>query len=152
MPRHSLSLVIAASLLALAPDAGSAQSPRANVLMQLNQAARSAAARGFRPDPAAFNRDAVVGMLASRTSSFMELNLTGGASYVISGACDEDCADMDLRLFPSTSSDPLVQDTEDDDNPVISFVAPRTGRYMLAVDMARCQERLCYYAFRVLRR
>ena len=152
MRRSLLSLAFAAALLALTPDAGAAQNPRANVLVQLNQAARSAAPRGFRPDPAAFNRDAVVGMLASRTSSFLELNLTGGVNYIITGACDEDCGDMDLRLFPATSSNPLVEDTGDDDNPVISFVAPRTGRYMLAVDMARCQERYCYYAYRVLRR
>ncbi len=152
MRRALLWFAVAVAGLAILPHTAAAQNSRTNVLNQLNVANRSAAARGFRPDPTVFDRSAVVGMLASRSTSFLELNLVGGANYFIVAACDEDCSDLDLRLFPTTSRTAFVEDTGEDDNPVISFTAPRTGRYMLAVDMARCQERLCYYAYRVLRR
>lgn len=151
MTRQLLPVAFAAALLAL-PRAGAAQDFRATVLSQLDAAARPVAQGGFRPEPSVFDRDAVVGSLANGTTSMMELNLVAGVSYFIPAACDEDCSDLDLRLFSADGTTPVAEDTGEDDIPMLTFTAPRSGRYMLAVDMAACAESMCYYGFRVYRK
>ena len=142
---------LAAALLAL-PRVGEAQDYRRTVLAQLDAAAQPVVRGGFSADPSVFSRDAQVGALAQGATSMLELNLTSGVRYFIAAACDEDCTDMDLRLYSSDSSTALAQDTSDDDYPMINFTAPKTGRYMLAVDMAKCSGSVCYYGYRVFRK
>jgi hypothetical protein len=151
MRKLALPLAVAAAMLAL-PCAGEAQDYRQTVLSQLDAAAGPVVRGGFSADPNVFNRDAQVGALAQGATSMLEINLTAGVRYFIAAACDEDCTDMDLRLFPSNSSTAVAQDVGDDDVPMINFTAPRSGRYMLAVDMAKCTGSVCYYGFRVFRR
>ena len=139
------------AVLALSTPAA-AQDFRATVTAQLDAAAQPVKNSGFKDDPTVFARDVMVGMLANGTSSFVEINLTSGATYFIAAACDQDCEDMDLRLFSPESTTPLKQDTGDDDYPMITFTAQKTGRYMLAVDMAKCKEGMCYYGYRVFRK
>ncbi|HEV2148421.1 MAG TPA: hypothetical protein VGR37_13545 [Longimicrobiaceae bacterium] len=152
MRRPLLSVAFAAAALALVPASGSAQDYRSTVLSQLDAAARPVVNSGFRQDGDVLSRDAIVGMLAPGTSAFMELNLTQGTSYFIAAACDNDCSDMDLRIFSADSTTPVAEDTKDDDYPMLTFVAPRTGRYMLAVDMSKCSGSMCYYGYRVFRK
>ncbi|HEX2187610.1 MAG TPA: hypothetical protein VHG51_01870 [Longimicrobiaceae bacterium] len=147
----SLAAAAAAAFVAL-PGTAHAQDFRATVVAQLDAAARPVTGNGFRADPGVFSRDVVVGALAKGTSSFQEINLQAGASYFIAAACDEDCSDMDLRLFASDSDEALAEDTKEDDYPMITFTAPKTGRYMLAVDMAACGESMCYYGYRVFKK
>jgi hypothetical protein len=151
MNRSLLFAALAAASLAL-PRAGAAQDYRATVLAQLDAAAQPVTSNGFRPEPSVFSRDAVVGMLKGGVSSVMEINLQQGVSYFIAGACDQDCSDLDLRLFAPGSSDVFAEDTQTDDYPMLTFTAPRTGRYMLSVDMAECSEGSCYYGYRVFRK
>jgi hypothetical protein len=151
MNRSLLFAALAAASLAL-PRAGAAQDYRATVLAQLDAAAQPVTSNGFRPEPAVFSRDAIVGMLKGGTSSVMEINLQQGVNYFIAAACDEDCSDLDLRLYSPDSTTPLAEDTKDDDYPMLTITAPRTGRYMLSVDMAECSEGSCYYGYRVFRK
>jgi hypothetical protein len=151
MNRTLASVALAAAMLAL-PGAGAAQDFRATVLAQLDAAARPVVQGGFRLEPSVFDREAVVGALAKGATSMMEVTLVAGVSYFIAGACDEDCSDMDLRIFSADSSTPLAEDTKEDDYPMLTFTAPRSGRYMLAVDMAECKESMCYYGYRVYRK
>ena len=151
-----LPLAVLTALLALPRD-GAAQDYRQLVVKQLEAASGPVREAGFRPDATVFDRNDVVGMLAGGTSSFVELNLTGGASYFVAGACDQDCTDMDLRLFSAESTTPLAEDTGEDDYPMLNFTAPKTGRYMLAVDMPGCHDedrkaKMCYYGYRVFRK
>lgn len=146
-----LTLALAAAALAL-PRAGAAQDYRAVVLAQLDTVARPAAQGGFRADPGVFDRQSVIGALGKGATSMMEVTLVGGASYFIAGACDGDCTDMDLRIFAADSSTPVAEDTAEDDAPMLSFTAPKSGRYMLAVDMAECSESMCYYGVRVFKK
>lgn len=151
-----LSLVLSLAALA-APAQGAAQDFRATVTSQLNAAARPVTNAGFKNDPSVFSRDVMVGMLSGGTSAFVELSLTGGTRYFIAAACDQDCSDMDLRLFSADSTTPVAEDTKDDDYPMVNFVAPKTGRYMLAIDMAKCGEgdastSMCYYGYQVFRK
>lgn len=147
----SAAAAVAAAILAL-PRAGAAQDFRATVLSQLDAAARPVVQNGFRVEPSVFERDAVVGGLAQGASSFLELSLQGGVSYFIAAACDQDCSDLDLRLFPSDNATAVAEDTGEDDYPMINFTAPKSGRYMLAVDMPKCGGSICYYGFRVFRK
>ena len=90
--------------------------------------------------------------LAKGATSMMEVPLVGGVNYFIAGACDEDCSDLDLRIFAADNTTPVAEDTAEDDAPMLNFKAPRSGRYMLAVDMAECKESMCYYGYRVYRK
>ncbi len=151
MNRTFASVALAAAIFAF-PRAGAAQDYRAIVMAQLDTVARPIAQNGFRPEPSVLDRDAVVGALAKGATSMMEITLVGGVNYFIAGVCDGDCSDLDLRLFSADSTTPVAEDTADDDAPMLTFTAPKSGRYMLAVDMAECKESMCYYGYRVFRK
>ena len=151
MHRQLLAVAFAAAALVF-PRAGAAQDYRATVLAQLDAAARPVVQGGFRLEPSVFDRQAMVGALAKGASSMLEVTLVGGVSYFIAAACDEDCSDLDLRIFSADSTTPVAEDTKEDDYPMLTFTAPKSGRYMLAVDMAECKESTCYYGFRVFRK
>ena len=151
MRKLALPFVLALAFAA-APREGAAQDFRATVTAQLDAAARPVTNNGFKSDPTVFSRDVVVGMLANGTTSFVELNLVAGARYFVAAACDEDCDDMDLRVFAPGTTTALAQDVGEDDYPMINFTASKSGRYMLAIDMAKCSEAMCYYGYRVFRK
>ncbi len=150
MRRLPLPFLVAAAFAL--PSAVEAQDFRATVTGQLTAASRPVTSNGFRNDPSVLSRDIVVGMLANGTTSMVELTLEGGAMYFIAAACDEDCEDMDLRIFAPGKTTVLAEDTKDDDYPMINFAAPSSGRYMLAVNMAKCKEAMCYYGYQVFKK
>lgn len=76
---------------------------------------------GYKNDPTVLSRDVLVGMLGDGTSSMVELTLEGGREYFIAAACDEDCHDLDLRIFAPGQTSVLVEDTKDDDYPMNHF-------------------------------
>ncbi|HEX2091542.1 MAG TPA: hypothetical protein VHG28_04030 [Longimicrobiaceae bacterium] len=151
MRKLAYTLAAAAALLAL-PRAGEAQDYRQTVVAQLEAASQPVVRQGFAADASVFNRDVQIGALAQGATSMVELNLTAGARYFIAAACDEDCSDLDLRIFPADNATALAEDTGEDDYPMVTFTAPTTGRYMLAVDMAKCTGSVCYYGYRVFRK
>ncbi len=151
MRRLLLSVAFAAALLAL-PRAAAAQDYRTIVVSQLDTVAGPIARSGFRAEPSVFDRDVVVGALGQGATSMLELNLVGGVNYFIPAVCDGDCSDMDLRIFSTDNTTAVAEDTADDDVPMLNFTAPKSGRYMLAVDMAKCSASICYYGFRVYRK
>jgi len=69
--------------------------------------------------------------------------LTEGVTYVIVGACDEDCPDLDLKLFHG--GELVKQDTAPDATPTIVFRPAWTGNYTLRVIMAKCNKNPCWY-------
>lgn len=144
-----IQLLLASSALLWAADAG-AQDWRTMVVEQLATAAPTIHGAGLGRDAAVLNGNEVFGLLADDATSFVELRLEEGAEYLIAAACDNDCSDLDLRIFDE-DLDLLDKDVEEDDFPVLRFTASRPGQYMLAVDMAACSEKLCYYGFRVYR-
>lgn len=150
MRRIALPFVVAIGLSL--PGAAGAQDFRTTVTTQLAAAARPVTSNGFRNDPSVLSRDVLVGMLANGTSSMVELTLVQGGRYFIAAACDQDCEDMDLRIFAPGKTTALAEDTKDDDYPMITFTAPSSGRYMLAVDMAKCKEAMCYYGYQVFKK
>jgi hypothetical protein len=148
------STILAVALLAavLGPTRLAAQTHRDVIISQLDAAAAIKKPDGFRPAGDALPRDVVVGVLPAGGAVAFELSLTGGSTYFISGVCDGDCADLDLRVIDPDDGETVIEDIEDDDVPMLEFVAPRTGPYLLSVMMPDCSEDLCYFGYRVLKK
>lgn len=84
------------------------------------------------------------GDLRNQASTTWYVTLQAGTEYKIFGACDEDCADLDLELRDE-SGRLLAEDSEDDDYPIVS-VRPRfTQEYAFKVTMADCWRAPCGY-------
>lgn len=85
------------------------------VKQQLIKAAQAAVRAGFR-----LTHDPFVDRLGNGGNDDITLNLRKGTSYVIVGVCDDDCKDMDLKLYDDNGR--LVDsDTAADDTPIAIF-------------------------------
>jgi hypothetical protein len=91
------------------------------------------------------------GTLNAGAREVRPLALRAGVAYVLLGACDQDCSDMDLRLLAPDSA-LVTQDVEVDDRPVLEFTAPATGQYTVMVMMPGCRQSPCYWGFQLYQR
>jgi hypothetical protein len=90
----------------------------------------------------------VTGSLAASSNTSHSVPLNAGRSYAIVGVCDNDCHDVDLRLFAPDGSN-IAQDVALDDHPTLQFTAPVSGQYRLQVEMVTCGHNPCYYGVQV---
>lgn len=81
----------------------------------------------------------------------LTIKLQPGTSYAFLGVCDQDCHDIDLRLY-DPDGDVVSSDVGTDDWPVVSFSPSATGTYTLRVEMARCDKDPCYYGIGVYKK
>ena len=72
------------------------------------------------------------------------VSLQSGVEYMMVGVCDNDCSDIDLRLY-DPSGDEVDVDIEMDDTPVVSITPGRSGNYRLDVIMVTCSTSTCFY-------
>ena len=72
----------------------------------------------------------------------------GGVNYVILGVCDNDCSDLDLRLFDPNGRE-VASDLLTDDNPVVNVTPRRTGTYTVRAIMTTCSSQPCRYGIGV---
>jgi hypothetical protein len=113
----------------------------------LNRLASNARGQGF-------NRNAagpVYGHLNNGASATHQMTVSGGNAYVLFGACDNDCRDVDLKIF-DTSGNMIMQDVAVDDTPVLTFTASSSGSYRVEVVMANCNRNPCYYGVQLMAR
>lgn len=151
MRRTIVPFVLVAGLLCAGAGEAHAQDWRALVVRQLDQMGETVRADG-RTDANVLPRNQVIGVLEDGATSYVEVTLQGGVEYVFMGACDQDCSDVDLRLYLAEDFEQVASDVETDDFPVLSFVAPSSGAYLVGVDMADCDADICYYGFRVFQK
>ncbi len=85
------------------------------------------------------------GRLAQGASETVRLRLDAGVEYILTGACDTDCDDVDLRLY-GPGGKLLDSDLADDDFPVLGLTPTVSGEYTVRVTMARCDTTYCYYS------
>ncbi len=80
-----------------------------------------------------------------RQGSYQDISyrLTKGTTYVMTGACDVDCGDIDFELWSSDSK--IKTDYAADDHPVIFFTPPWTGTYILRAKMVECSAEPCRF-------
>ena len=101
-----------------------------------------------------FSRNAagpVYGHLDNGASTSHDMTVVGGNQYVLFGACDNDCRDVDLKIF-DTAGNLLMQDVAVDDTPVLTFTANSSGKYRVQVVMATCNRNPCYYGVQLMAR
>jgi hypothetical protein len=144
--RFASALLVVALGFATATEALAQDSFQQQVRRYLNRAAASVVEHGYSAD-----RDPVTGSLRSGARESMMINLTGGTRYAIVGVCDNDCTDVDLRIW-DPSGTKLAEDILTDDTPILEFTATNTGQYRLSVEMATCSTNPCYWGFQVFAR
>jgi hypothetical protein len=93
----------------------------------------------------------VYGSLNDDASATHEMTVVGGTQYVLFGACDNDCRDVDLKIYDA-SNNLQMQDVAVDDTPVLAFTANSSGKYRIVVVMATCNRSPCYYGVQLMAR
>jgi hypothetical protein len=131
---------------ALATEAAAQNSFQQQVRSQIQTASNTIRGNGYIAD-----RDPITGSLNNAANESMMVNLQGGTRYAIVGVCDNDCSDVDLRIWAPDGSQ-LTEDVATDDTPVLEFTATVTGQYRLSVMMATCRTNPCYWGVQVFKR
>jgi len=101
-----------------------------------------------------FTRNAggpVYGNLRDDATGSHQMTVTGGNEYILFGACDNDCTDVDLRIFDA-SGNLVMQDLAVNDTPTLQFRANGSGKYRVQVVMATCTRNPCYYGIQLMAR
>ena len=112
----------------------------------LSRAARVLEERGY-----VETQERYVESLRESRSHTIRLTLRADESYSIVGVCDNDCSDLDFKLYDD--ADNLIdEDMETDDTPIVSVTPRRTGEFRLSVQMADCTNEPCYFGVGVWRK
>ena len=131
--------VSAMVFLLSAPPSAQAQSSANVVWSQLQNAYDASDMTGFAL------QNYVIGRLNPNDSDTWTFELTAGKTYVIAGACDEDCSDMDLTVMQGSSE--VASDVLTDDRPVVGFTAAKGGFHEIVIKMYNCDAAYCYFGF-----
>ena len=139
MGRMALAVLLGVALLA--PAAAQAQDSRweRQVSDQLRRYGNVLSDKGYQ-----LSHEIKTGSLGDDENEYFSLELDGGTSYALLGVCDEDCTDVDLRLFDADGNE-VDSDVETDDYPVVEVRPGRSARYRVKVIMATCSTSPCFY-------
>jgi hypothetical protein len=85
-----------------------------------------------------------IGSLGDKDRESFNLTLHSGTTYAILAVCDNDCDDIDLKLFDSDDN-LITSDVETDDYPLLKVDINRTQQYRVQVVMASCKTSPCWY-------
>jgi hypothetical protein len=85
-----------------------------------------------------------IGTLNGEEWDTVSVQLTAGVRYSILGACDDDCARLQLRLATSTNSE-LAIDRNSENAPVLHFTPRLTAPHRIRVVMETCRKNPCWY-------
>jgi len=131
------------------PGAVLAQSDRDAVLSQLDVVRDKSAESGWRVASNTLGGGTVVGQLSNAGTVVLELNLTSGMQNMVDAGCDNDCSDLDLRVYTGDGNTLITEDVADDDVPLVTFTPSASGRYLLLISMPKCSTPVCWFGFRV---
>jgi hypothetical protein len=81
----------------------------------------------------------VAGYLKPERPQALRRVFEAGQSYVVFATGATDQADLDIIVM-SPSGELLAADVENDENPIVTFVAPETGQYEINLQMAAGEE------------
>ena len=88
--------------------------------------------------------------LAEGSERTFTFPLQSDRNYVLSGACDNDCSDIDFWLYDNNGN-LIDSDTAADDAPVVRVTPARNGTFRLKVRMHSCSTSPCAYGFGIFR-
>lgn len=115
------------------------------VTMQLDSAAVLFAGQGFQA--VGFRHS---GALSEGASERVTLHVASG-EYILAGTCDEDCTDLDLRVYNAQGA-LLDSDTEPDDVPMLAWNLSQGATLSVEVSMFACSIAPCRYGLLLVRR
>lgn len=138
------------ALLALAPVARS-QEYREVLTAQFQAVQENMAPQGWSQDGSAFPGDIAVHFLEAGAQVGLEIDLEAGVEYMVLGACDRQCTDLDLTLMDMAGTE-ITSDVLEDDVPVLTFTAASSGAHILWLTMVSCGSGSCSAATRALRK
>lgn len=90
----------------------------------------------------------VFGSLDDDEETSHEMTVNRGTDYVLFGACDNDCRDLDILVY-DPDGDLVRRDVAADDNPVVVFTAAMAGKHRVKVVMADCRTEPCRYGLQL---
>src|SRR5262245_50965736 len=115
-------------LATAAPASVAAQSRwRQQVNGQIDRAAKNLRERGY-----SRTHDVYDGSLNNEASEFLTLSLREGTEYKIIAVCDNDCSDLDLRIYDEDNKE-LDSDVQEDDVPIVNVAPDHNGKFRLKV-------------------
>jgi hypothetical protein len=133
---------LAAGLIAtpvVAQDAGY----RAQLDQQLQKSRDLFRGQGFTVAAGPFT-----GALQPGAKERFTLPVERGVKYKVLGVCDNDCSNVDLRIFNMNGQN-IGEDITDDDIPIVDLEPKVTGTVQLEATMVTCSEAPCYHAIEV---
>ncbi len=139
--RHirGLIAIVTIVLAALAlPRQAQAQDAAGTVWSQLEAVYSWADGEGYA------TRNYLIGKLDEEETDTWTMTLYGGNDYLIIGACDGDCGDLDITVLDEYDNT-IARDTETDDVPVVQLDLEEQGRYQIRVKMYSCSVEPCYF-------
>jgi hypothetical protein len=80
-----------------------------------------------------------------------EVYLRYGSYYELCAVCDNDCGDIDIKLYDGYGN-LIAQDNTDDDVPVVSCRVVSSGYFTVKVIMADCADEPCNYGLSVFKK
>ncbi len=143
-PKALFLTVVALLALAARPSDAKAQEHAELVWKQLNTAFNTVNRDGYG------SLNYVIGRMGEGKVDSWTLNFEKGTSYRIVGACDKDCADLDIEILDG--SEVVTRDVLDDDAPVVSFSPKASGSLRVKVTMAKCSDAPCFFGFGIFQK
>jgi hypothetical protein len=91
----------------------------------------------------------IYGRLSNDASESHQMQVVEGNDYALLGGCDNDCSDINLRVYDAAGT-MLMEDMAGDDTPVLTFTARSSGRYRVESMMAACSRNPCFYGIQLM--
>jgi hypothetical protein len=140
--RVTVALLLFAGLVT--PQAGVAQGRwGTQVRTQLDRAGSILSGKGYE-----MTHELYTGSLRADEAESVTLTLHAGTAYALVGVCDNDCSDLDLRLFDA-DGDQVDSDVQRDDTPIVQVTPRETAQYRVKAIMAACRTSPCFYGIGV---
>ena len=109
------------------------------VRRQLEEIGSELRKKGYEPTHQVF-----VGRLKDGQTETVTFRLRRDTTYTVAGVCDQDCKDLNLRLFDPAKRE-NGRDVQKDEVPVVEFRSDKTGDYDVRIEMAECNDEPCTY-------
>lgn len=89
-----------------------------------------------------------IGMLNNGNRERFTIPVQKGVSYKVLGVCDNDCSDVDIKLFNMSGTN-IGEDVLADDVPIVELIPTADGQVQIEVIMATCSQNPCYHGVEV---
>lgn len=143
MLKQSAALIAAIACLASAPAMAQSNEFRQQLDTQLQASRTQFQGEGYSVAAGPFT-----GALAAGGKERFTLPVEQGVSYKLVGICDNDCTDVDMRVF-NLNGENIGEDVLDDDVPIVELQPTGTGTVQLEANMVTCSAEPCYHAIEV---